>query len=76
MGAVAGLMALPTGYILALILVYVINQRSFGWTLQMHVTAAPFAQALLVAVAAALLSGLYPAYRMARMVTAEAMRNE
>ena len=36
MGATAGLLSLPTGYVLALVLVYVINLRSFGWTIQMH----------------------------------------
>ena len=33
-GAVAGLLAMPTGLVLALILTFVINRRSFGWTLQ------------------------------------------
>lgn len=74
MGAVAGLLAMPTGFVLSLILIYIINRRSFGWTLQLQVEAAPFIQALAVAVIAALLAGIYPAYRMSRMVTAEAMR--
>lgn len=76
MGAVAGLLALPTGYALALILVYVINRRSFGWTLQMQVLPEPFLQALFVALAAALLAGLYPALRMGRTLAAEAIRYE
>jgi putative ABC transport system permease protein len=76
MGGVAGLLAMPTGYILALILVYIINRRSFGWTLQMQVDALPFIEALLVAVIAALLAGLYPAWRMGRMLTSEALRSE
>ncbi len=76
MGAVAGIIAMPTGYILALILVFIINRRSFGWTLQMQVQAEPFLQALLVAVAAALLAGLYPAWRVGRRVTADALRFE
>jgi putative ABC transport system permease protein len=76
MGAAAGLLAMPTGYALSLILVYVINQRSFGWTLQMLVGPAPFLQAFAVAVIAALLAGIYPAYRMSRMSTAEALRYE
>ena len=74
MGAVAGLLAMPTGLVLALILVYIINRRSFGWTLQLQLDPAPFVQALAVAVVAALLAGLYPAYRMTKMVAAEAMR--
>jgi putative ABC transport system permease protein len=67
---------MPTGYALSLILIYVINRRSFGWTLQMQVEPTPFIEALVVAVIAALLAGIYPAYRMGKMVTAEALRFE
>jgi putative ABC transport system permease protein len=73
-GAVAGLLALPTGFAVAEILLRLINRRSFGWTLQMHLEAKPFAQALLIAILAALLAGLYPAYRAARRSAADAMR--
>jgi putative ABC transport system permease protein len=73
-GLVAGLLALPTGYAVALILVELINQRSFGWSLQMQLEAQPFVQALLVAVLAALLAGLYPAYRLAKRSAADAVR--
>lgn len=73
-GAVAGLLALPTGYVVAQILLQLINKRSFGWTLQMQLEADPFIQALLIAVAAALLAGLYPAYRASRRSAADAMR--
>jgi putative ABC transport system permease protein len=76
LGATAGILAMPTGYILALILVYVINQRSFGWTLQMNVFASPFIQAFILALLASLLAGIYPAWRMSRMQAAEAMRYE
>jgi putative ABC transport system permease protein len=76
LGASAGLLALPTGYILAWILIFVINKRSFGWTLQMQLDAAPFAQAFFLAVGAALLAALYPAWRLSRMQVAEALRGE
>ncbi|HET6847119.1 MAG TPA: FtsX-like permease family protein, partial [Anaerolineales bacterium] len=76
LGASAGLLALPTGYILAWILIFVINQRSFGWTLQMQVPPAPFAQAFVLAVGAALLAALYPVWRLSRMQAAEALRGE
>ena len=76
MGAVAGLLAMPTGLVLALILIYIINRRSFGWTLQLQLSPEPFVQAMVVAVVAALLAGIYPAWRMTRMATAEAMRFE
>ena len=76
MGTVAGLLAMPAGYVISLILIYVINRRSFGWTLQMLIEPMPFLQALAVAVVAAILAGIYPAYRMGRMITAEALRFE
>ncbi len=76
MGSVAGLLSMPTGYALALILVYIINRRSFGWTLQMQINWEPFLQALAVAVVAALLAGIYPAQRMGAMLTSEALRSE
>jgi putative ABC transport system permease protein len=74
MGAVAGLLSMPAGFILAVILVYIINRRSFGWTLQLQVTPEPFIQAFLIGVAAAVLAGLYPAYRIIQRNTAEAIR--
>ena len=76
MGGTAGLLALPVGYVLAWILIYVINVRSFGWTLQMQLEPAYFLQAFAVAVLAALLAGVYPSYRMGRMVVATAIREE
>ena len=76
MGATAGLLALPVGYVLAWILVYVINVRSFGWTLAMELRPEYFLQALLVAVGAALLAGIYPAIQMSNMEIASAIREE
>lgn len=76
MGAVAGLLSMPTGLALSLILINIINRRSFGWTLQTQVEAGPFLQALAVGVIAALLAGIYPIRKMARTVTAEALRFE
>ncbi len=76
MGAVAGLLAMPTGFVLSLILIYIINRRAFGWTLQLQPEAAPFVQALIVAVGAALLAGLYPARKMGQMAVAEGLRGE
>lgn len=76
MGGTAGLLALPVGYVLAWILIYVINVRSFGWTLQMQLEPGYFVQAFAVAVGAALLAGVYPSYRLGRMVVATAIREE
>lgn len=74
MGTVAGLLSMPTGYVLALILVFIINRRSFGWTLQMQVVPEPFIQAFVIAVLAAVLAGIYPALRITKRNTSEAIR--
>jgi putative ABC transport system permease protein len=76
LGASAGLLAMPVGFGLALILIYIINRRAFGWTLQLHVEAAPFIEAFMVALLAALAAGILPTWRLSRQATAEAMRAE
>ena len=76
MGTMAGVFAMPLGYALAWILIYVINVRSFGWTLQMALQGKYFWQALLVAVLAALLAGIYPALRLGKMNISTAIRQE
>lgn len=76
MGTMAGMMAMPIGLLLATVLTYIINQRSFGWTLEMNLRAEFFAQAFVVAIVAALLAGLYPAYAMGRIAPARALRAE
>lgn len=75
-GLSAGLLALPLGIIQALVLILVINRRSFGWSMQTVLSAEVLLQALLLALAAALLAGLYPAWRMARTSPALALREE
>lgn len=76
MGLVAGLLAMPTGVMLALILVYIINKRSFGWTLQLQITPEPFLWAVVIAVIAALLAGAYPAYQLLQRSTAQNLQRK
>lgn len=76
MGAVAGILALPIGAVLAFILIYVINVRSFGWTMQIALKPEQFALALLIAITAALLAGIYPARSISKLVLVEALRGE
>lgn len=76
MGLVAGALALPVGLALAVVLLFVINVRSFGWTLQFYFLPGEFAQAFVVAVIAALIAGVYPAWRLTRLQTARALRSE
>jgi putative ABC transport system permease protein len=76
LGAAAGVAAVPLGAVLAALLVYVINRRSFGWTMELVVTAPPFLLGVALAVAAALLAGVYPALRGARTNLDAALRDE
>ncbi|KAA1251549.1 ABC transporter permease [Mycobacterium simiae] len=76
MGTLAGLIAMPTGVVLAWILVYIINVRSFGWTMHMQLATEYFSVAFLVAVAAALAAGVYPALRLGKMSISAAIHEE
>jgi len=76
MGLVSGALAVPMGLALSAVMIFVINKRSFGWTLDMQVGPAVLAQALGLALVAALLAGVYPAWRMARTSPASALRGE
>ena len=75
-GLVAGLLSWPAGLSLAAILIYVINRRSFGWSIEPHVDPLVFARALGLALLAALLAGAWPAWRLGRGPIAAALREE
>jgi putative ABC transport system permease protein len=61
LGLLANLAGLALGYFLSLILVFVINQQSFGWTIRFHWPVALIFGALTAVYVATILSGLYPA---------------
>ena len=75
-GFTMGALAVPMGLALSVVMIFVINKRAFGWTLDMQIGAGVLAQALALAIVAALLAGLYPAWRMARTSPAVALRSE
>ena len=76
MGVAAGCFALPVGLSLAALMIFVINRRSFGWTLNMSIAPGILLQAFALALIAALLAGLYPALHMSRTKPAAALREE
>ena len=76
MGSAALLAALPAGLLIAVVLTKVIDKRAFGWHIEMHLQRAQFVSALLLALGAALLAGLYPAWRAATGPIAGEMREE
>ena len=63
-GALGHGLSVAVGLALAAILIYVINIRSFGWSLKMSVSPELLGQAMLVSVGAALLAGIYPAFKL------------
>jgi putative ABC transport system permease protein len=69
LGLVGQGLGLAAGFLLALILVYVINVQSFGWTIQFHVPAGFLLQASVLLLVTTLLAGAYPA-RLAGAVPA------
>ncbi|HMM75119.1 MAG TPA: ABC transporter permease [Gammaproteobacteria bacterium] len=75
-GALAATVALPVGIALALLLIDVINVRSFGWTMSLHLPWTALASAWLSALLAALVAGLYPAAVATRRTPASVLRND
>lgn len=75
-GLISGVLALPMGVMTGAFLVSVINERAFGWSVVLAVPPWALAQAVVLAIAAALLAGLYPAIRLARQPVASALRYE
>ena len=76
MGLTAGVLALPLGNILAWILVYIINKRSFGWTMQFEFLPSIMMEAMALSIVAAILAGIYPGYKMSKTSPANALREE
>lgn len=74
MGLIAGVFALPIGMAVSLVLLHVINERAFGWSLTLDAPPRVFVETLLLSIGAALLAGLAPAWRMARIQPARALR--
>jgi putative ABC transport system permease protein len=76
LGLVAGVLAIPVGCIITALLIFVINRRSFGWTMEMQFSSAIILQGMILGLLAALLAGIYPAWRMSRTQPAIALRSE
>lgn len=66
LGAISQGAGLVLGLLLALVLVYVVNLQSFGWTIHLSIPWAALAQMSGLVVVTTLLAGLYPAQRAMR----------
>jgi len=76
LGLTAGLFAIPLGIVLAALLVYVINQRAYGWSMSFSLFPGDLIGGVVLAVAAAFLAGIYPARRLSRGTVAQGLRYE
>jgi putative ABC transport system permease protein len=70
-GLVSQALGTAAGIGLALILVFVVNVQSFGWTIQFHLPAAFLVQMTIVMTLATSLAGVYPARLAARAAPVE-----
>ncbi len=61
LGLLANVAGLALGLLLSLLLIFVINKQSFGWTIQFHWPVAVLLGALSVVYIATVMAGLYPA---------------
>jgi len=76
MGLVALVAAIPAGLLTALVLTDVINRRAFGWQIDLHLSVAQFTNARCKSIWAALVAGVYPAWRTATASIAGDIREE
>jgi putative ABC transport system permease protein len=75
-GGVSQLCGILLGLALALVLIYVINVQSFGWTIQFHLPLGFLGQSTLLVLAVTALWGLYPAARAANIRAIEVVREQ
>ncbi len=76
MGTLANVLGTLSGVALSLILIYVINKQSFGWTIQFTFPVRLIADYAALTLAASLAAGCLPAWRASRLPIAEAVRYE
>jgi putative ABC transport system permease protein len=75
-GFFAGVLGLALGGSLSVVLIYVVNKQSFGWTIQFHPPVLLLAGALLSVWLVTVLAGLYPARFAARLEPVEVIHEE
>src|SRR6267378_6111496 len=75
-GLLANFAGVALGFALSLILIYVINKQSFGWTIRFHWPVAVLLGALTVVYAATVLASWYPARVAVRLNPVEVIHEE
>jgi putative ABC transport system permease protein len=75
-GLLANIAGLVLGVVLSLLLIFVINKQSFGWTIQLHWPVTVLLAAVMLVFLATVLSGFYPARIAARLNPIEVVHEE
>ncbi len=75
-GLLANIAGLVLGVVLSLLLIFVINKQSFGWTIQLHWPVTVLSAALMLVFLATVLAGFYPARIATRLNPIEVVHEE
>lgn len=76
LGLLANIAGVILGFLLSLLLIYVINKQSFGWTIQFHWPVSVLLSGLSIVYVATVIAGLYPARVATRLVPIEVVHEE
>jgi putative ABC transport system permease protein len=76
LGLLANLAGLALGVGLSLLLVFVINKQSFGWTIQFHWPVGVLLGALSIVYGATIVAAIYPALAATRLNPVEVVHEE
>ena len=76
LGLLALVLGLALGFALSMLLIFVVNKQSFGWTIQFHPPLALLGGALLLVWCVTVLAGLYPARVAATIEPVDAVHQE
>jgi putative ABC transport system permease protein len=75
-GLLANALGVALGFALSLVLIYVINVQSFGWSIQFHPPVFPLLGALLLLWCVTIVSGIYPALVASRLNPMDVIHTE
>jgi putative ABC transport system permease protein len=76
LGLLASILGLALGMALSLLLIFVVNKQSFGWTIQFHPPGGLLAGAVLLVWLVTVLAGLYPARVASRLNPIDVIQDE
>jgi putative ABC transport system permease protein len=76
LGLLANIAGVILGFFLSLLLIFVINKQSFGWTIQFHWPVRVLLSGLSIVYLATLIAGIYPARMATRLVPIEVIHEE